>query len=202
MPGLEALRRMGFTDVAPLARVPWASAAPRSALDAALPGLADRLEPVGCYRLAGRWHLAYRLGTRWLGGGPPARRPAVSEEWAPLGWRVPRSYARLLAVHDGLGPIDGPRAHWWRDALLPAADLHPVSRRMRFGEEDILYRPADLLIFCPDGAGGGQCFDRTEGPPADPPTRSWRARDRALGPLEPYEAFARALVARWTGDAP
>lgn len=198
----DALRRMGFAELAPVEAIPWAAADPRPALEACLPGLAGRLDPVACYRLAGRWHLAYRLGEAWIGAGPPTRRPTISAEWAPLGWRVPRPLARVLAVHDGLGPIDGPRAHWWRDALLPARDLRPVSSRMRFGEEDILYRPADLLLFAPDGAGGGRCFDRTEGPAADPPTRHWRASDRRLGPTLSFADFVAGLVARWTGDAP
>lgn len=198
---MDALRRMGFQRVVPLSAVPWAAADPWSALTACLPVLAGQLEPLGCYRYGRRWHLAYRLGSLVLGAGPPRSRPRLSPEWAPLGWRVPRPLARLYAVHDGLGPIDGPRVHWWRDSLLPAAELHPVSRLMRFGEENILYRPAELLLFAPDGRGGGQCFDRTAGPSADPPTRSWSAADRRLGPLVSFESFVDGLARRWTGEA-
>lgn len=199
---MMALSRMGFAEVAPIGRPgPWRTD-PREALARVLPELAAAVEPVAVYRHHDRWHVAYRCGETWLGAGPPEDAPSVSEEWEELGWRVPDSLARLYAVHDGIGPIDGPRAHWWRDAVLPAAGLFPLVRKMRFGEEGILYRPGDLLLFAPDGRGGGQCFERSREDEPDPPTRSWDVASRALGPIRPFGAFVAALANRWIGRLP
>lgn len=197
----RAVRRLqtaGFTQVQAYRRGAWAVSDPVAALAAVLPGLVHA-RPVATYDLLGRLHLAYAVGEQILVGGPPDPQAAISEEWDVLSWEVPRPLARLYALHDGFGPVDGPRAHWWRDAILPAGDLFPLTRLMRFGEENILYRPGDLLLFCPDGRGGGQCVERNDALAPDPPTRAWDPGTRQLGSPIRLSAFLAALVERWTG---
>lgn len=201
-PNVTALRRAGYPRVRPwTARsgTPWdAEDAPQSALSVLLPELAVRLVPVAVLWLDDGWHLAYRAPCGLLIGGPPAPAPVLSEEWDALDWRVPDELAALYAVHDGLGLADGPRASWRREAVVPASRLMPLLHRMRFGEENILYRPADLLLFAPDGRGGGLCFERDDPRDRAPAVRAWDAQTRALGPPRPFLAVLRELERRWS----
>ena len=162
--------------------------------------LSDAAVPV---RLNDQWLLIYRLmrgdgSSILLAGGPPNPNPVVSEEWVALDWEIPTALAHLYRYHDGLGPIDGSRALWWRDSLLPADRLTPLIKHMRFGEENILYKPGDLLLASPDGDGGGWCFHRTdEG--GEPPLVHWDGiTHRVAGQLS-LSRLLRRLTATWLG---
>jgi hypothetical protein len=172
--------------------------------DLALPNpfaLGDAAVPCRC---GGQWVLVYRLmredgSSVLVAGGPPNPAPVVSEEWASLGWQVPPILAHLYRYHDGLGPLDGPESLWWKDSILPADRLSPLTQRMRFGEENILYRPGDLLMVSPDGSGGGWCFHRTGEDDADPRVVHWDSTShRVAGDLS-FRRLLRRLTAGWLG---
>ena len=162
---------------------------------------ADAAVPCRC---RGEWLLVYRLMRKdgsciLLAGGPPNPTPAVSEEWQSLGWRIPADLAHMYRYHDGLGPIDGPDALWWRDSILPASRLTPLTQRVRFGEDDILYRPGDLLLLSPDGEGGGWCLHRTGEDDPHPTVVHWdQTRHQIAGSLT-FRRLLRRLTAGWLG---
>ncbi|MFT4621686.1 MAG: hypothetical protein ACI8PZ_000338 [Myxococcota bacterium] len=119
--------------------------------------------------------LAYSIEGRLVLGGPPCGDPRLAPDDVAAAVPVPPELARVYAVHDGLGPADGPRAVWWRASILPTAHTRVLTRHMRFGEDDILYDPAAHVLVTSDGAGGGWCVDR-EGR-----ARSWDRQTHALG---------------------
>ena len=95
-------------------------------------------------------------GFRVLGGAPGLR---PNPELEVLGWEPPPWLVRLYRVHGGLGPWwpgdTGPIDRWTRHALLPWEAVTPLTRHIRFGEEDICFDPADCVRIAPDGRGGG-----------------------------------------------
>jgi len=164
---------------------------PFAPLDAAVP----------C-RFEGQWLLVYRLMRRdgsavLIAGGPPNSSPSVSEEWASLGWQIPKDLAHMYRFHDGLGPIDGPGALWWRDSILPAARLAPLTQHVRFGEDAILYRPGDLLLLSPDGEGGGWCFHRQGDDDPTPTLVHWDGTSHRLAGELSFRSLLRRLTAGW-----
>lgn len=137
--------------------------------------------------------LIERAGTT-LVVGPPNLDPAVSEEHVLLQWRIPESLRRLYAEHDGIGVFLGEHALWVERCILPADRLVPLSQLVRFGVDTIDYDPGALLLFAPDGRGGGQCFHRASPDDIDPPTVSWSADTYELGPPTSFAAFLAELL--------
>lgn len=90
-------------------------------------------------------------------GGAPGVRP--NPELEVLGWEPPPWLARLYGVHGGLGPWwprpSGPIDRWTHHAVLPWDRVTPLTRHIRFGEEDICFDPADSVRIAADGSGGG-----------------------------------------------
>jgi len=74
--------------------------------------------------------------------------------------------------------------------LLPVEVLAPLTRWMRFGEENILYRPASWLRFTAD-LEGGWCVS------AAGEVRHWCALEHSLGPVTPWVDVWNDLVAGW-----
>lgn len=62
--------------------------------------------------------------------------------------------------------------------LLPWASVRPLTAWVRFGEEGILYDPADCVLVLPDGRGGGLVLQGRY----DPVVRRFDGRDHGLGP--------------------
>jgi len=108
---------------------------------------------------------------------------------------VPELLLRVAAVHDGLAPLWGSPG-WFADALLPLGCMEPITARVRFGEENILYRPEDLLRFHADGQGGGWCVLRPEGC-----ATVWDAGSHGLGPTIPLEAALSRVVSTWVAPS-
>lgn len=142
-------------------------------------------------------------GTVWeapggevLGGVPGVRD---NPDLDVLGWEPPVWLARLYRVHGGLGPCwRDAGVRWTEHAILPWDEVTPLTRHIRFGEENITYDPADIVRFAPDGRGGGLVFEGRE-----------RARirwfDAARHTLSAPWSLDRALawvVRGWIGSAP
>jgi hypothetical protein len=73
-----------------------------------------------------------------------------------LDWSPPPWLARIYDVYAGIGcwwPDEGVR--WASHSLLPWDEVTPLTRHIRFGEENITYDPADVVRIAPDGRGGG-----------------------------------------------
>ena len=131
---------------------------------------------------------AYALGALVLVAGPPAVELRLVEAWGD--GRVPEPVAEVSRVHDGVGPPGVPRAPFGTPRLLPVARMAPLTQWMRFGEEGILYAPADWLRFSVDPVGGFCVSTRGE-------VRHWSQHDHCLGPLVPWRGVWGALVAGW-----
>ena len=140
--------------------------------------------------------VGYRFsGGFWLIGGPPNPEPQLSEAWSHLEWALPEPLLALIRLHDGLGPLTGAEGGWWRDAVLPIADWESLIARVRFGEDNILYRPEDLLRWHADGERGGWCALREGG--AETLAAKWDAHTHGLGEAASVDDAIRALVADW-----
>jgi len=162
--------------------------------------LSDAAAPV---RIGDQWLLVYRLmrpdgSAALLAGGPPNPSPQVGEEWTALDWEIPPALAHMYRYHDGLGPIDGPGALWWRDSILPADRLTPLTKHVRFGEENILYAPGDLLLASPDGDGGGWCFHR-KSRDTEPSLVHWDSTTHRIAGELSLSRLLRRLTATWLG---
>lgn len=153
-------------------------------------------QAVGCIRLDGadiRWAVLLRDGS-WLGVGAPVEAPAVSDEWAPLVWEIPAPIAAFYRVNNGFGPLGSRRGWPWRHGVLPVFDIRPLTARMRFGEENILYRPGDWWIVgvidggdCWVGGGGADALE----------FRRWSATSHELGPARGWDDVLADLCAHW-----
>ncbi len=194
-PGVRELQEMGL-EPALNQGSPW------DHLEFPLPyALSDAAVPV---QLGDLWLLVYRMKrsdgtTILLAGGPPNPAPEVGEEWRELDWQIPASLAHMYQFHDGLGPIDGSKALWWRDSILPADRLTPLTRHVRFGEENILYRPGDHLLASPDGDGGGWCFQREAPDDVDPTMVHWDSVSHRVAGSLSFRKLLRRLTATWLG---
>ena len=108
---------------------------------------------------------------------------------ALLGWSPPTFLRALYAHHHGYGPYDGA---WLPYAFLPWSHVVPLTRRVRFGEENISWDPADCILFCTDETGGGWVFKGRD----DPRWRRFDGVTHALDPVDPWSAVA-SIVGRW-----
>ncbi len=129
-------------------------------------------------------------GRSVLALGPPATARDLDEPWGD--GRVPAPLWEVLAVHDGLGPAGVPRAPFGAPRVLPREQLAPLTRWMRFGEEDILYAPARWLRFTADPEGGW-CVSESGA------IRRWSAADHRLGPSADWGDVWHGLLAEWRG---
>jgi hypothetical protein len=152
------------------------------------PGLSSVFDGVPVRVATDGW-CVYEVCGALLCGGPPARGRSLEEAWVG-GDACPPPLGAVLAVHDGMGPLGVPRAPFGTPRLLPLAGLAPLTRWMRFGEENILYRPADWLRFTVD-LEGGWCVSPTG------EVRHWRAGDHGLGPAAAWEEVWDQVAAGW-----
>ncbi len=140
-------------------------------------------------RIADDGWCVYGLGGVCLAAAPPAPRFTLDETWGG-GQVCPTPLAQVLALHDGLGPVGVARSPFGTPRLLPVEDLAPLTRWMRFGEENILYRPASWLRFTVDMEGGWCVSDAGE-------VRHWCALEHTLGPATSWAEVWSDLVAGW-----
>jgi hypothetical protein len=124
--------------------------------------------------------------------GGPVDEPTLPEEWAHLELELPTALVALYRRAGGFGPEgeDGP----WRDGLVAPERLAPLLARMRFGEEDILYDPAALLVLSSDGRGGAWCLRCDRTPPV---VVHWDHTTHALSQPRSLDAWLRTLAGRW-----
>ena len=136
----------------------------------------------------------YRLAEGIVAGGPPNARPRLDPLGAALPFPLPDMLRRVYAVHDGLGPAGTSAAPFGSPRLLPSHRAAPLTRWMRFGEENILYAPAEWLRFTAD-ARGGWCIHSTG------EVRHWNEHTHELGPSMPTDTPWQSL-ATGLGRAP
>lgn len=107
-----------------------------------------------------------------------------------LGWEVPGLLEALYRSSNGLGPWDGA---WLPTSFLPWDEVEPLTRRIRFGEENICFDPADCILVARDGSGGGWVLQGR----VDPVWRRFDGTDHSLGP--PLSAWAAVadIVRHW-----
>lgn len=97
--------------------------------------------------LEGRfYHRGVRAAPAGVGANP---------DLALLGWKPPAWLEGLYSIHGGLGPWRGTRDRWGPGAILPWEEVVPLTAKVRFGEENVLFDPADCVLLAPDGKGGG-----------------------------------------------
>ena len=106
-----------------------------------------------------------------------------------LGWTPPTFLRALYGIHHGYGPHAG---RWLPFAFLPWSQVVPLTTRVRFGEENICWDPADCILFCRDETGGGWVFEGRD----DPRWCRFDGVTHALEPVDPWAAVAR-IVEHW-----
>ncbi len=77
-------------------------------------------------------------------------------------------------------------------SLLTWSEALPLTARVRFGEENVLFDPADCVLVRHDGHGGGWVLQGRE----NPVVRRFCGRTHTLGPPLPR----RALLTLYTSD--
>jgi hypothetical protein len=158
--------------------------------------LVDELSGAWCGAHRGRPVVGYRLsGGTWLIGGPSNPQPRLSEAWSHLQWTLPPSMVALASRHDGLGPWRAGDEGWWQDAILPIEDWESLVGRVRFGEDNILYRPEDLLRWHGDGRRGGWCLTREHGRAAG--AAKWDSDTHDLSATVFLDDALNAVIAEW-----
>ena len=140
----------------------------------------------------GRRCLAWLVDGQVILGGPPASGGQVAPDDPLPAWELPSLLRQIAAVHDGLGPADGPRAVWWRSAFLPMELMRPLSRHVRFGADNILYDPSAHLLVSTDGRGGGWCLGR------DQRARAWSGATHALSSPVMLDSVVASVSAAWS----
>lgn len=121
-------------------------------------------------------------------GGPPGI--GDNPDLDVIDWRPPEWLTDLYGVHGGLGRWDA-RAGWMRHTILPWEDVQPLTRLVRFGEENIGIDTADVVLFAPDGLGGGWVLDGRE----RPVIRWFDGQRHVLGP-----AVSRGRALAWVAS--
>ena len=186
----EALHFLG--DVRPEDPTVWLDGLRRLALDWEV-RLASRIQTV--WRRSDGAALV-QLDTGWVWAGPPNPRPQLSAFWQALDWALPKALGDLYAVHDGIGPISGARAIHWRDAVRAAECLEPLQARVRFGATST-FATGDVLLFSPDGKGGGWCLARGYEAGRGPGLLHFDGARHTLSRGPELLAFLRALPQSW-----
>ena len=125
-------------------------------------------------------------------GGAPG--PRENPDLDVLDWRPPGWLARVYGVHQGLGVWFGRRDRWVRHAILPWDEVTPLTRHVRFGEENIRFDTADCVLIAPDGRGGGLVLEGREAPRV---RRFW-AEDHALSDPWPVERALQWVTDGWS----
>ncbi len=149
--------------------------------------VAKRVEWVG----VSEGRLIYGAAGRRIAGGPPCAEPGVHEAWSHLDWTPSAELRGLYGVHGGLGPL-GAGGWCWRDGVVSPDSLAPLSSRVRFGEDTILYDPSRWWVAANDGAGGAWCVS------ADAPeVAHFDQVSHRLGPTIPLSRWIDGLVQRW-----
>jgi hypothetical protein len=95
-------------------------------------------------------------------------------------------------VFGGLGPAH-PVYGWLPFALLPWADWVPLTARVRFGEENICWDPADTVLFCMDDGGGGWVLRGRDAPRV----HRWDGCTHQLSEPLSEVAAIRRIVSHW-----
>lgn len=137
-----------------------------------------------------------RLDTGWIWAGPPNPRPQLSEFWTLLNWTLPEPLRRVYALHDGIGPASGPRAIHWRDAVWCADRLEPLQARVRFGATST-FMAENILLFSPDGRGGGWCLARQDEGDLQPKVLHFDGTHHTLRPGPELTGVLRSLASSW-----
>ncbi len=109
-----------------------------------------------------------------------------------IDWRPPAWLRAIYEVHGGLGPW-APGVGWMRHAVLPWDEVKPLTRLGRFGEENIGIDTADVVLFAPDGVGGGWVLDGRD----DPVIRWFDGQRHVLGPVTSRVRALAWITAGW-----
>ena len=130
----------------------------------------------------------------WFALAPPNPRPSLSEEWAALDWCLPEPLQRLYKRCDGAGPLGHVRGWPWRHGLLPVDEVSPLTSRMRFGEENILYQPAAWWAIARELNGNVWCCNTATG---GLEMRLWDSGSHRLGPERSWDQMLSELSRHW-----
>jgi len=123
------------------------------------------------FRWDEQWRLLYVLDVAeanpdrkvlLLCGDPPLRRASPSPIMSTYNWEVPPDLKAFYAVHGGFGDYEDDYQLALSPSILPPDRLDVMADAVPPGTPGIYYDTRDLLLFSPDGAGGGQCFRRTK----------------------------------------
>lgn len=128
------------------------------------------------------------LGTVHI--GPVQLGSFDNEELDLLGWEIPSFLVALYRQGAGVGPWDG---GWLPYAFLPWDQIEPLTRRIRFGEENICFDPADCILVVRDGSGGGWVLQGRD----HPVWRRFDGTDHSLGPPLSDRAAVADIVRHW-----
>ena len=139
-------------------------------------------------RWRGQDGLLLRVNEELLLACPPSSDALLPDD--PVERGTPAPLRRLWSVFGGIGPVDGPRAVAWRQAILAPEDTRLLTRHVRFGEDTILYDPGALVVVVADQ----ECLGCLDG---DDRLRWWSATSHVLGPPLSLEAALRDVSARW-----
>jgi hypothetical protein len=130
----------------------------------------------------------------WV-AGLPATPEQVRAAQSRLAWRLPASYVRFAAVHNGF-LVDG------FEAVGPTAldKLVRLSDVLGAGTGELGYAPDDLLWFSGDGSGNAQCYFRAMPvPDGDWLTVDWDHETRHLSQPISFWGYLEDLVLREHG---
>lgn len=123
-------------------------------------------------------------------GGPPG--VGDNPDLDVIDWAAPPWLCDLYALHGGLGRFDR-RVGWMRPSILPWQDVLPLTRFVRFGEENIGIDTADVVLFGPDGRGGGWVLEGR----ARPVVRWFDGQRHTLGPVTPRTQALGEIASGW-----
>lgn len=124
--------------------------------------------------------------------GPARKGSFTNEDLDLLGWEIPSFLRALYRQAHGVGPWDG---GWLPYSFLPWEAVEPLTRRIRFGEENVCFDPADGILVVRDGSGGGWVLQGRD----HPVWRRFDGTDHTLGPPLSDWAAVADIVRHWVG---